>query len=68
MKKEFIGFVIVVVMLWMCYAGIVVANLALNKQDKQCTLDSLHYERVEALQDSILNYTKLIYFDVKGVK
>jgi len=40
-------------------------NEAIEDRQKQYTLDSLHYERQEAKQDSIINKLDLIYGDVR---
>jgi len=43
-------------------------NEAIEDRQKQYTLDSLHYERQEAKQDSILSYQKAIYNDLRIVE
>jgi len=48
------------------FAGIMLTNENRTAEaQKQYTLDSLHYERQEAKQDSILSYQKAIYNDLR---
>jgi len=68
MKETLFLIVIAILMLAVILIGEKTESDIRAKQQKQYTLDSLHYERQEAKQDSILSYQKAIYNDLRIVE
>jgi len=65
MKETLFLIIIAILMLAVILIGEKTESDIRAKQHKQYTLDSLHYERQEAKQDSIINKLDLIYGDVR---